>query len=194
MNRTIKNIMCGILALLAIISHLNMPMMIVEADDTAINSSTKKPQSATVYAVDYYDGKKEKNPVDLTVTYDRKGRIYDDGMSYHFYDGNDREINLAYPGHVYPFFRLGHFYHNAYYSNESDYEVVFNSFGSPESIKGDYYTMTFSYRGNGDLTSMTYEDSGRKYISTVEYSGNRISRIVSKASLHSIFSNEFSNK
>lgn len=174
--------MCGILALLAIISHLNMPMMIVEADDTAINSSTKKPQSATVYAVDYYDGKKEKNPVDLTVTYDRKGRIYDDGMSYHFYDGNDREINLAYPGHVYPFFRLGHFYHNAYYSNESDYEVVFNSFGSPESIKGDYYTMTFSYRGNGDLTSMTYEDSGRKYISTVEYSGNRISRIVSKAS------------
>lgn len=176
-----KLVLRVLLVFAMVLCQLNQQLLMTEADDTGINSSNGKPQSCTIYYVDYYDGKKEKNPVKLNITYDEQGRVLDDGLAYHFYDGNNREINLASPGYVYPIFQISHAY--VYYGGliESDCQYTFNSFGSPEFIKSSYETMNFTYHPNGDVNTITFTEMDRVYVSTFEYSGNRVSRVVSKA-------------
>ena len=176
-----KKLVQILLAVLTLLCQISFQTVSVNAEITAINSSTKQPQSATVYYVDYFNNKAETNPVDLTITYDSKGRVFDDGMSYHFYDGNDHEINLAYPGYVYPSFELGHYFYGPYYEFKNEYDIVFNSFGSPQSIQGEYSSMSFDYFENGNLKSIVYTDTSRQYITTFEYSGDKVSRLISNA-------------
>lgn len=156
-----------------------MPMIIsdslVEANSAyPFNTVDKKPTSGTYYRINYWENKKEQDPVEVTVSYDTKGRVFDDGVYYHLYDGNGHEIMTSIANSVFAYFGLHHYYWG------NDYTVQYNSDGSPGYFKMGVQEMTFFYDSKGNIIAIDHIYIGGNYKTTFEYSGDKISRAINK--------------
>ena len=148
---------------------------LVEANSAyPFNTADKKPTSGTYYRINYWDNKKEQDPVDITVIYDSKGRIFDDGVNYHLYDGNGHEIMTSIANDVFALFGINHFY----WGNE--YRAEYNSDGSPSYFKMGVQEMSFSYDSRGNIKTIDHIYIGCNYQTTFEYSGDKVSRAINR--------------
>ena len=174
-----KKLLIIILSLFICVTNISFVPVRAE-DSQGINQSNKKPTSATYYHVNYYNNKKEENPVQLTLSYDKKGRILDDGICYHFYDGKGREIGMSYSGNPYMDYGLYHSWPN--YGTHTEINYTLNSAESPTQIKSGSTERRFTYDAGGNLTKQEiYQNSVLAYTLTYTYSSDRLTRVDSNA-------------
>lgn len=101
-----KRIVLFILSFLMIMPIISSNSLVEANSAYPFNTAAKKPTSGTYYWINYWNNKKEQDPKEITVIYDSKGRIFDDGIYYHLYDGNGHEIMTSIANDVFALFGL----------------------------------------------------------------------------------------
>ncbi|MBE6115216.1 MAG: hypothetical protein E7187_00125 [Erysipelotrichaceae bacterium] len=159
-----KKILLTLLCLFTCIQCFSVNMSIIDAANSdAFNLSKKKPTSGQLYEMDYYMYT-ERYLNDITVTYDSKKRVFNDGIFYHLYDKAGNEIDYGLPTRYAPC-----------YGMRSDWyklEVKRDSSGAPVTavltsiyLNSVIADMKFSYNKNGTVKEISFSgnDFGSDY-------------------------------